>query len=103
LLFHKHLEALVSGDVFLDRRQLVARDVFGYVATVLAMLEVVVRLAVRARADDGEMAALHRGDRDHLFDAFGKLINLHGLTVYSEPYTLPQKNTGGSWISCFRT
>ena len=77
MFVHKHLEALVSGDVFLNSGQLVARNVFGDVTAIFAVLEIVIRLAVRTDADDGEMTALHRGDGGHLFDASGRLIRLH--------------------------
>jgi len=65
----KRFEPLKGGDVFLDGGDLVAGYVFGDVAAVLAVLEVVIRLAVRTCANDGEMTALHAGNGGQLSDA----------------------------------
>jgi hypothetical protein len=81
------LEALIGGHVFLDCGNLVAGDVFGDVAAVLAVLEVVVGLAVGAGADDGEVAALHAGDGGHLCDACGEWGGLHTGQIYVLEYT----------------
>jgi hypothetical protein len=53
MLVHKSLEPFISVNVLLDGDHLVAGYVFGEVAAVLAVLEVVVGLAVRTGADDG--------------------------------------------------
>ena len=71
------LEKLSGGKVFLHYRNLVAGNVFGDIAPVLAVLEIVIRLAVRAGADDGEVAVLHAGDFGHLSDAFGDFFVIH--------------------------
>ncbi len=47
MLVHKSLEPFISVNVLLDGDHLVAGYVFGEVAAVLAVLEVVVGLAVR--------------------------------------------------------
>ena len=82
VFINKSLEVLVSGYVLLNGGQLVARDVFGDVVTVLAVLEVVVRLTVGTDADDGEMAAFHKADGGHLFNAVWYRVGLHGQSIY---------------------
>ena len=79
--------------MFLDCGNLVAGDVFGDVAAVLAVLEVVVGLAVGAGADDGEVAALHAGDGGHFCDACGEWGGLHTGVIYAFAYTMATKKT----------
>ena len=71
MLLNKLLEAFIGGNVFLDCGNLFAGNVFGEVAAVHAALEVEVRMAVGICSDDGEVAALHAGNRGHLRDTFG--------------------------------
>jgi hypothetical protein len=71
MLVNKLLEALIGGNVFLDCRNLFARNVFSDVAPALAVLEVVVGVTVPVCADNGEVAALHAGNGGHLCDTFG--------------------------------
>jgi hypothetical protein len=87
----ERLEAFVSGDVLPEGGDLVAGDIFGDIAAVLAMLEIVVRLAVRAGADDGKMAAFHAGDGGHFSDAFGDLVGLHGRSICETIYPSTEK------------
>ena len=59
MLVNKLFEAFIGGNVFLDCGNLFTGNVFGDVATVLAVLEVVVGVPVRVCADNREVAALH--------------------------------------------
>ena len=70
VLIDECFETLVSGDVFQDGWQLLSRNIFRDVSPVFAVLEIVVWLAVRTGADDGEVAAFHGSDGGHLFDTF---------------------------------
>jgi hypothetical protein len=72
MLVNELLEDLVGGKVFLNHGNLISGDIFGYIFTVLAVLEIEVRLAVGPSADDGEMSAFHPGDFGQLCDALGK-------------------------------
>jgi hypothetical protein len=87
MLFNELLEALVGGHMFLDCGKLVSWDVFGDVAAVLTMLEVVVGLPVGAGANDGDVAALHAGDGGHLSDTCGEWGGLHTGRIYALAYT----------------
>ena len=53
MLVDEGFEPLIGRDVFLDGGDLVTGYVFGDIAAVLAVLEVVVGLTVRTGADDG--------------------------------------------------
>ena len=66
------LEDLVGGEVFLNYGNLISGDVFGDIFTVLAVLEIEVRLAVGPSTDDGKVSAFHPGDFGQLCDALGK-------------------------------
>ena len=71
MLINKSLEEFAGSDVFLDRGNLFTGNVFGDVATALAVLEVVVGVPVRVCADHGEVAALHARDGGHFRETFG--------------------------------
>ena len=77
MLVNELLEDLVGGEVFLNCGNLIPGDVFGYIFTVFAVLEIVVRLAVGPRAEDGEVSAFHPGNFGQLCDAFGKFGFFH--------------------------
>ena len=71
MLVNKLHKMLVGGNVFLHSGKLFPGNVFGDIAAVLAVLEVVVRLSVRTCSDNGDVAALHAGDGGHLSNTFG--------------------------------
>lgn len=77
MLVHELFEALTSGEVFLNDGNLISGNVFGDIPPALAVLEIVVRLTVRADSDDGEVTVLHAGDSSYLSDTFGNFGCLH--------------------------
>jgi hypothetical protein len=99
VLLDERFEALISGDVFLDGGHLVTGDVFGDVAAVLAVLEVVVGLAVGTGADDGKMAGFQAGDGGHLNDAFGQWVGLHAGSIWMHIYFTTKKHTDSNELS----
>jgi hypothetical protein len=93
MLIDKSLEELAGGNVFLNCGNLFAGNVFGDVATALAVLEVVVGVPVRIRADNGEVAAFHARNGGHFRDTFGYWSSLHTRRIYAYAYTFATKKS----------